>query len=193
MRATSILRSAAVLTAAMLGGSCNSDDPAGGGPSGGVTPGAKKLTVVVAVVDSLMPDEITEATPNLKALKDGGTFYAESRSIFNAETIPNHVAMMTGVNPDRSGIVANSFVKRGQVIAPSTRDPDPLDRLPEQSETIDVAPTVAWLLGLNIRPQDFPDYPAKSQGFDGRVLKEAFTQFDADAGAPAPTVCGRFD
>lgn len=84
------------------------------------------------------------------------------------------------------------WVKAGQVIAPSAPVPGPLDRLPEQSENVDIAPTVAWLLGLTIVPGEFPDYPEHS-GFDGRILKEAFTPFDGDANAASPTVCGRFD
>lgn len=85
------------------------------------------------------------------------------------------------------------WVKPAQSIAPSVASPVPLDRLPEQSETIDVAPTVAWLMGLRIEPEGFPDFPARTQGFDGRILKEAFVQFDADANAPSPSDCGRFD
>ena len=54
---------------------------------------------------------------------------------------------------------------------------------------IDIAPTVAWLLGLGIRGQDFPD----GQGFDGRVLSEAFIQFDGDDNPAEPSICGRFD
>lgn len=72
--------------------------------------GFERLTVVVAVVDSLMPGDInTQSMPTLGALIDAGTFYTQSRSVFAAETIPNHVAMMTGVYPDRNGIPTNNF------------------------------------------------------------------------------------
>lgn len=75
-----------------------------------VTPEDKKVTVVVAVIDSLMPEDIDPAVmPNVQALIDAGTFYKESRSVFSAETIPNHIAMMTGVYPDRNGIPTNNF------------------------------------------------------------------------------------
>jgi hypothetical protein len=90
------------------------------------------------------------------------------------------------------------WVKAGQSIAPSVAPPVPLTtdwfltRLPEQSETIDVAPTVAWLLGLNLPDYEFPDYARYARGFDGRVLKEAFVHFDGNANAAPPTVCGRF-
>ena len=84
------------------------------------------------------------------------------------------------------------WVKAGQAIAASTANPTPLDRLPEQAENVDLAPTIAWLLGLDLPAQEFPDYATQARAFDGRILKEAFTQFDADADAPSPTVCGRF-
>ena len=84
------------------------------------------------------------------------------------------------------------WVKR-QAIAASIASPTMFDRLSEQSENVDVAPTVAWLLGLNVAAVQFPDYPERDGGFDGRVLKEAFVQFDSNANAPSPTVCGRFD
>lgn len=92
-------------------GSDNDDDSTtGGGGSAG-----SKLTVMVVVVDSLMPDEIGAAltpTPNLVALRNAGTFYTESRSVFSAETIPNHVAMMTGVYPGKNGIPTNTYWNR---------------------------------------------------------------------------------
>ncbi|HYB99564.1 MAG TPA: alkaline phosphatase family protein [Candidatus Limnocylindrales bacterium] len=79
------------------------------------TPTAGKLTVVVVVVDSLMPEElgqVSPATPALTAFRDAGTSFAESRAVFSGETIPNHVSMMTGVYPDRSGIPTNSYWNR---------------------------------------------------------------------------------
>jgi hypothetical protein len=85
------------------------------------------------------------------------------------------------------------WVKKGQVIAPSVPSPTVYDRLPEQAENVDLAPTVAWLLGITPPAADFPDYPAFMNGFDGRILKEAFIQFDSNPNAPSPTVCGRFD
>ncbi len=95
------------LSACTAGG----QDDSGAGPPPG--PGdAESLTVIVLVLDSLMPDEIGASTPNLQALKADGTFFPESRAVFSAETIPNHVAMMTGVYPDRNGIPTNSFWDR---------------------------------------------------------------------------------
>lgn len=122
--------SAAALTTLLLVGCGNSSTPqaatppaGGGGPP--ISPpalGAKKLTIVVAVVDSLMPQEITTSTPNLNVLKSEGSFYNESRSVFSAETTPNHAAMMTGVYPQRNGIATNNYLDFLDPANPVERD-----------------------------------------------------------------------
>jgi predicted AlkP superfamily pyrophosphatase or phosphodiesterase len=72
-----------------------------------------KRRAYVLVVDGCRPDEIDEGlTPNLKALRDGGYRYPRASSLPVMETIPNHVMMMTGVRPDRSGVPANSIFDR---------------------------------------------------------------------------------
>ncbi|GAA1925173.1 alkaline phosphatase family protein [Nocardioides marmoribigeumensis] len=69
--------------------------------------------VYVLVVDGCKPGEITPgATPVLAALRDGGRNYPAARSLPVMETIPNHVMMMTGVRPDRTGVPANSILDR---------------------------------------------------------------------------------
>jgi len=67
----------------------------------------------VLVVDGCRPDEIDEGlTPNLLALRDGGLRYPRASSMPVMETIPNHVMMMTGVRPNRSGVPANAIYDR---------------------------------------------------------------------------------
>jgi phosphonoacetate hydrolase len=81
-------------------------------PAQAEVPGAaeKGLRVYVVVLDGLMAHEIREPlTPTLAGLKSNGTWYEEARAVFPAETIPNHVAMMTGVPPNRNGIVGNDY------------------------------------------------------------------------------------
>lgn len=83
--------------------------------AGGATAraGGAPVKVVVVVVDGLDPAEVNATdAPNIAALKEQGTWYEESRSVFVAETIPNHVAMMTGAYPRRNGIPANSYWSR---------------------------------------------------------------------------------
>lgn len=70
------------------------------------------LRVAIVVVDSLMPHEIGLKMPNVSKLKEMGTFYEESRSVFSAETIPNHVAMITGRYPEFNGIPTNKYWDR---------------------------------------------------------------------------------
>lgn len=67
----------------------------------------------VLVIDGCRPDEIDSGlTPNLRALRDGGLRFPRASAMPIAETIPNHVMMMTGVRPDRSGVPANAVYDR---------------------------------------------------------------------------------
>lgn len=116
-----LLAALLLLAVTACGGGGNSDDA--------LTPDAvdpnqrADLGVFVIVVDSLMPQEIGAAvtpTPTLAGFRSTATFYNESRSVFSAETIPNHVAMMTGMYPQNSGIPTNNYWNREG--APNERD-----------------------------------------------------------------------
>jgi predicted AlkP superfamily pyrophosphatase or phosphodiesterase len=88
---------------------------AAGAPSAAAA-GARKRVYVV-VVDGCRPDEITATlTPRLHRLRHGGMSYPNARSLPIMETIPNHVMMMTGVRPDRSGVPANSVYDRDEKV-----------------------------------------------------------------------------
>lgn len=74
-----------------------------------------RLRVYTLVVDGCRPDEISPAlTPRLHRLRNAGTTYPQARSLPVMETIPNHVMMMSGVRPDRSGVPANSVYDRDE-------------------------------------------------------------------------------
>ena len=147
--------------------------------------------------DGSMPPSVRSRHPEagdlMLAAADGYKFAEPDPTNANGQIPGNHGHPVTFHN---TMLVAGGspWVKQGISVAPSTTPADPLatawylERLPEQAETIDVAPTVAWLLGLDLLPEGFPD----GGGFDGRVLAEAFTQFDASPTAPSPTLCGRF-
>ncbi|WP_435744510.1 alkaline phosphatase family protein [Nocardioides sp. SYSU DS0663] len=67
----------------------------------------------VLVVDGCRPDEIDSGLmPNLAALRAGGRHFPRAHSMPVMETLPNHVMMMTGVRPDRSGVPANEIYDR---------------------------------------------------------------------------------
>lgn len=85
---------------------------------------ADPLRVYVVTVDSLDPAEVTPTLmPNLAALRAGSTWYEQGRAVLPAETLPNHVAMMTGVLPERNGVVANNLW--------DDREPQVESRMPE--------------------------------------------------------------
>ncbi|MGH3309025.1 MAG: alkaline phosphatase family protein, partial [Streptomyces sp.] len=84
-------------------------DAATAGPSG------SRLRTYVLVVDGCRPDEIRPVLmPRLSELRDTGTTYPAAQSLPVMETIPNHVMMMSGVRPDRSGVPANSVYDRAE-------------------------------------------------------------------------------
>lgn len=72
---------------------------------------AKRAYVVV--IDGCRPAEISSTlTPNLFALRAEGLFLPRASSLPIMETIPNHVMMMTGLRPDRTGVPANTIYDR---------------------------------------------------------------------------------
>jgi arylsulfatase A-like enzyme len=76
--------------------------------------GGRRRRAYVIVIDGCRPDEIdSEITPNLAALRDRGLHFPQASSMPVMETIPNHVMMMTGQRPDRTGVPANAVYDRG--------------------------------------------------------------------------------
>ncbi len=76
-------------------------------------PRGNRKRAYVLVVDGCLPGEIDSGlTPNLKALREGGLHYPRASSMPVMETIPNHVMMMTGQRPDRTGVPANTIYDR---------------------------------------------------------------------------------
>ena len=94
-------------TAAALAGSAEAAD------RGRKKPRYARRRAYVVVIDGCRPDEIDEGvTPRLQALRDGGMRFPRASSMPVMETIPNHVMMMSGVRPDRTGVPANSIFDR---------------------------------------------------------------------------------
>lgn len=110
VRGTALTRRG-VLTAVSAGGASYLFSSALGAPAR-----AKGRTrVYVLVVDGCRPGEANRLlTPNLAALRDGGLDFPQAHSMPVMETIPNHVMMMTGVRPDRSGVPANAVYDRAE-------------------------------------------------------------------------------
>ena len=167
-------------------------------PNAGLIEGAWYTVMDALDADGTMPPAIASGHANLGDL----TVFAKSTGKFGDPPMsPDFAGSFIPGNHGHPVTLHNTFivsggspwVKTAQSIAASVASPTALDRLPEQSENVDLAPTIAWLLGLDLPAQEFPDYAQRAKAFDGRILKEAFTQFDADPDAPPPTVCGRFE
>lgn len=107
------------------------------------------------VVDGCRPDEITTGlTPRLAALRAAGTTFPAARSLPVMETIPNHVMMMTGVRPDRSGVPANSVYDRAEGVvrdldrSSDLRFPTLLERLGATGLTTGTVLSKEYLYGI---------------------------------------------
>ena len=67
-------------------------------------------TLVLVSVDGLRPADVTAAAmPALAALADANVRAEGMRPSYPALTFPNHYALVTGLRPDRHGIVHNSM------------------------------------------------------------------------------------
>ena len=97
------------------------------------------LRVYVLVVDGTSPGEVEPVLmPRLSALRAEGTWFAAARSLPVMETIPNHVMMMTGVRPDRSGVPANAVFDRPEGVVRDLDRPSDL-RFPTVIERLNAA------------------------------------------------------
>jgi predicted AlkP superfamily pyrophosphatase or phosphodiesterase len=100
------LRRSVVFAIALLMSACASQGaPA---PDGAGQP--RPLTILVSI-DGFRPDYLTKAdAPTMYALSRKGVFAPEGmKPSFPSLTFPNHYTLVTGVRPDRSGMVHNTF------------------------------------------------------------------------------------
>jgi len=116
---------------------------------------ARKRRAYVLVVDGCRPGEIGSGLmPSLQALRDGGMNFPRARSLPVMETIPNHVMMMTGVRPDRSGVPANAIYDRDAKVIrdldrPSDlRFPTVIERLNRNGFTTGTVLSKEYLFGI---------------------------------------------
>jgi predicted AlkP superfamily pyrophosphatase or phosphodiesterase len=72
-------------------------------------PDARPLVILVGI-DGFRPDYLDRGvTPTLSGLRAGGAF-AAMRPSFPSVTFPNHYTLVTGLHPDRHGIVNNTMI-----------------------------------------------------------------------------------
>jgi predicted AlkP superfamily pyrophosphatase or phosphodiesterase len=76
---------------------------------GSAAAGGQAEHVVVLVWDGMRPDFVTpQYTPALFALAKRGTFFARNHAVYVSTTEVNGTALATGMQPDHSGIIANT-------------------------------------------------------------------------------------
>ncbi|GAA3176247.1 hypothetical protein GCM10010531_32360 [Blastococcus jejuensis] len=156
---------------------------------------ADRLRVYVVVVDGTRPDEVVPALmPNLAGLRARGAWFPSARSLPVMETIPNHVMMMTGVRPDRSGVPANAVYDRAEGVVrdldrPSDlRFPTLLEWLNATGRTTGTVLSKEYLFGIfgeraTHRWEPFPVVPGSGHApdvFTGDALVAMVDSFDPD-------------
>jgi predicted AlkP superfamily pyrophosphatase or phosphodiesterase len=101
--------------------------PAPSNPAASIAPAQAAAPVTILVsIDGFRPDYLDRGvTPNLDRLKTAG-ISAAMRPSFPSVTFPNHWTLVTGMRPDRSGIVGNRMEdarRPGEVFTMQTDDP----------------------------------------------------------------------
>jgi len=148
------------------------------------------MRVYVLVVDGCRPDEVVPTKmPTLAGLRAGGTWYPQARSMPVMETIPNHVMMMTGVRPDRSGVPANSVYDRSEAVvrdldrSTDLRFPTLLTRLREKGLRTGSVLSKEYLFGIfgtraTYRWEPFPVLPVTGHAPDVFTMNALLAMVD---------------
>ncbi|MGW4209770.1 alkaline phosphatase family protein [Lentzea sp. NPDC004789] len=154
--------------------------------------------VHVVVLGGLRPDDVSAVlTPNLVALQEEGTSFPHARSLPIMGTTPNHVMMMTGVRPDRTGVPANCVYDRARGVvrvldrASDLKFPTLLERLPGlgfRTGSVLSDERLHGLFGTRASYRWKPRYP--SDAFTSHALHAMIDEVDPDLvftgfGAPA--------
>jgi predicted AlkP superfamily pyrophosphatase or phosphodiesterase len=120
---------AAILVAAMSLQACVADTPPPQGVAIASEPARAETRAPVTIlvsIDGFRPDYLDRgATPNLNALAAAG-ISAAMRPSYPSKTFPNHWTLVTGLRPDRTGIVANKMLdasRPGDTFTMASDDP----------------------------------------------------------------------
>ncbi|MCL8025028.1 alkaline phosphatase family protein [Nocardioides bruguierae] len=161
-------------------------------PASAVVPTDTRRRAYVLVIDGCRPDEITRTlTPHLWALRQGGAWWPNARSMPVMETIPNHVMMMTGVRPDRTGVPANAVYDRalGEVRdldqESDIRVPTVIERLNARGFTTGTVLSKEYLYGVfgeraTYRWEPTPTLPVTGHAPDVFTMQAALDMLEAD-------------
>ena len=108
---TAIFRTGlAALALLSLGACATHPAPPPPAPASATAPAEQRQAVTLLIsIDGFRPDYLERGvTPNLNALAKAGAS-SEMRPSFPSKTFPNHWSIVTGLRPDRHGIVSNGF------------------------------------------------------------------------------------
>jgi len=97
----------------------------GGGPKKAATPVSDNPGpyVIFIAVDGLRPDAINpRRTPTISNLIAKGAWAGDARNILPCKTIPNHAAMVTGLDADGHGLKTNYLLRRDALEVPTVFD-----------------------------------------------------------------------
>ena len=81
--------------------------------------------VVIITIDGLRPDLLALVpTPNVRSLIAAGSYTLWGQTVDHpyVYTLPSHVSMLTGVNPDRHGITWNEYIEESYPNVPTLFD-----------------------------------------------------------------------
>lgn len=145
---TSMIRIPGIILSSLLLLSCGGDElPKNLGGISAI--GDSKLRVYVVVVDSLRDDEVGPQTPSLLALREDAVVYEGARAILPAVTLANHVSMMTGVLPNKHGMISNAYFDGTDDVSmgdPALMDVDHLfTRFQNERPDVQTAAVLSWL------------------------------------------------
>ena len=157
-------------------------------PARGAT--RQDLRVYVLVLDGSNPAEVEPIRmPRLSALRAQGAWFPAARSLPVMETIPNHVMMMTGVRPDRSGVPANAVFDRQENVIRTLdrpadlRFPTVIERLNAAGLTTGTVLSKEYLFGIfgtraTYRWEPEPVVPASGHAPDAFTMDAAISMID---------------
>ena len=66
---------------------------------------------LVITVDGLRPDAISKSdAPNIKSLIKEGSYTLQAQTVIPSRTLPAHTSLVTGLNPQRHGMILNRWM-----------------------------------------------------------------------------------
>jgi len=173
-----------------------------------VSAGDSRHVVVISIdgFAAYLLDDPKAPIPTIRRLAREGAFVEGGMKVSNPSvTWPNHTSLVTGVRPEKHGVLANGVLVRGGVDVPVTTDPkrdkSDLVRTPTVYDAAHAAglttADINWPCTRNTRSLDdsFPDVPDAVANSTPRLRKELVAEGiladETDKSFTAGSVVGR--